>query len=91
MMTLVRSVTYPSGRSLTRLFASASFNTTNPYQVFDRRVKRHQRDVAASIDGGTRSVTVDYVRDEAAERLLERFVVRLPAFCIICELILYRT
>ena len=78
-MTLVRSVTYP--RSLTRLFASASnFNTINPYQVFDRRVKRHQRDVAASIDGGTRSATVDYVRDEAAERLLERFVASSPSF-----------
>lgn len=77
-MPLVRSV----GRTiLTRLFTSCpslnatNFNTTNPYQVFDRAVKRHQRDTAASIDSGIRSATVDYVRDEAAERLMERFKV----------------
>ncbi len=84
-MPLVRSVACHGRTILTRLFASCpplnatNFNTTNPYQVFDRAVKRHQRDTAASINGGIRSATVDYVRDEAAERLMERFKVRSSA------------
>ncbi len=53
-MPLVRSVACHGRTILTRLFASCpplnatNFNTTNPYQVFDRAVKRHQRDTAAS-------------------------------------------
>ncbi|KAF8625592.1 hypothetical protein AX15_005292 [Amanita polypyramis BW_CC] len=67
-------------RTLTRSFTSCrslnvpNFTTANPYQVFDREVKRRQRDVVASLDGGARSVTVDYVRDEVARRLMERFM-----------------
>ncbi|KAK2465958.1 hypothetical protein APHAL10511_001599 [Amanita phalloides] len=53
---------------------ASSFATTNPYQVFDRKAKCLQKDRAASIEGGARSATVDYVRDEAAERLLDRFM-----------------
>jgi len=56
-----------------------STGTVGPYQVFDRDVKRLQRDRAATSDGGSRSRTVDYVRDEVAERMLERFLV-----CISC-------
>lgn len=36
-----------------------------------------QRDNAASREGGAKSRTVDYVRDEVAERMLERFMVCL--------------
>jgi hypothetical protein len=54
-----------------------SFNTVGPYEVFDRRVKRLQRDKAALRDGGERSRVVDYVRDEVADRMMERFMVCL--------------
>jgi NADH dehydrogenase [ubiquinone] 1 alpha subcomplex assembly factor 5 len=56
--------------------SSPSTNTVGPYQVFDRRAKMIQRDRAALRDHGKRSRTVDYVRDEVAERMLERFLVR---------------
>lgn len=49
----------------------------SPYIVFDREAKRAQRDRAAAANGGERSRTVDYVRAEIAERLLERFMARL--------------
>ncbi|GLB34112.1 putative S-adenosyl-L-methionine-dependent methyltransferase [Lyophyllum shimeji] len=48
--------------------------TVGPYQVFDRNVKRMQKDRAATRDGGVRSTTVDYVRDEVADRMIERFL-----------------
>ncbi|KAF8806275.1 S-adenosyl-L-methionine-dependent methyltransferase [Phlegmacium glaucopus] len=49
-------------------------NTVGPYQVFDRHAKTIQRDRAALREQGKRSRTVDYVRDEVAERMLERFL-----------------
>lgn len=52
-----------------------SLNTVGPYQVFDRNAKRIQRDRAALREGGAKSRVVDYVRDEVAERMLERFLV----------------
>ncbi|KIK67615.1 hypothetical protein GYMLUDRAFT_215751 [Collybiopsis luxurians FD-317 M1] len=51
---------------------SLNTHTLGPYQVFDRKVKRIQRDRAASKDGGEPSRTVDYVRDEIADRMMER-------------------
>ncbi|EIW82267.1 S-adenosyl-L-methionine-dependent methyltransferase [Coniophora puteana RWD-64-598 SS2] len=45
-----------------------------PYQVFDRNAKRMQKDRAVSRDAGVRSRTVDYVREEVAERLMERLM-----------------
>lgn len=51
--------------------------TVGPYQVFDRHVKRTQKDQAATRDGGERSRTVDYVREEVADRMMERFLVCL--------------
>ena len=47
----------------------------SPYQVFDRPAKRRQRDRAAILDAGSRSRTVDYVRDEVADRMMERLMV----------------
>ena len=49
--------------------------TVGPFQVFDRNAKRLQKDRAASRDGGTRSRTVDYVRNEVADRMMERLLV----------------
>ena len=47
------------------------------FQVFDRNAKRMQKDRAAIRDDGVPSTTVDYLRDEVADRLMERFMVRL--------------
>lgn len=61
-----------------RSFASLSSSTVNsaqgPFKVFDRQAKRSQKDRAAARDGGNRSRTVDYVRDEVADRMIERFL-----------------
>lgn len=69
----------PTGRLLRR-FASQAPSFTAPgtgvYRVFDREAKRLQRDVAARREGGQRSRTVDYLRDEVADRLMERLSVR---------------
>ncbi|KAI6163234.1 S-adenosyl-L-methionine-dependent methyltransferase [Pisolithus thermaeus] len=66
-----------SGR-FARRFASqsSSFETSRVgvYKVFDRNAKRLQKDFAARRDGGARSRTVDYIRDEVSERLMERFL-----------------
>ena len=68
-------------RSSTRPLASVSSTfdsrarTVGPFQVFDRNAKRLQKDRAASRDGGARSRTVDYVRDEVADRMMERLLV----------------
>ena len=66
-----------------RSYASVSGNaganpyTVGPFQVFDRRVKKLQKDRAAGRDDGERSRTVDYVRDEISVRMMERFLVSL--------------
>ena len=66
----------PPLRSLAYLSPS-QINTAvrGPFKVFDREAKRLQKDRAATRDGGTRSRTVDYVRDEVANRMIERFTV----------------
>lgn len=63
----------------TRRFAShstgsspPSFNTVGPYQVFDRNVKCMQKNRAALRKD---SRMLDYVRDEVADRMMERFLV----------------
>ncbi|KAF8505729.1 S-adenosyl-L-methionine-dependent methyltransferase [Russula emetica] len=64
----------PPLRSLASLSHSQiNAATRSPYQVFDRHAKRLQKDRAAARDGGNRSRTVDYVRDEVANRMIERF------------------
>ncbi|KAL4076288.1 S-adenosyl-L-methionine-dependent methyltransferase [Scleroderma yunnanense] len=73
---LTRRIT-PTGR-LVRTLASQASSFTAPragiYEVFDREAKRLQRDAAARRNGGERSRTVDYVRDEVADRLMERLL-----------------
>ncbi|KAF9062221.1 S-adenosyl-L-methionine-dependent methyltransferase [Rhodocollybia butyracea] len=51
---------------------SLTTHTLGPFQVFDRETKRIQRNKAASKNGGESSRTVDYVRDEVADRMMER-------------------
>ncbi|KAI0920776.1 hypothetical protein AcV7_002811 [Taiwanofungus camphoratus] len=64
-------------RSLASISSSASSinpNTVGPFQVFDRNAKRLQKDRAAMKEGGVRSRTVDYVREEVADRMMERLL-----------------
>ncbi|KAI0268307.1 S-adenosyl-L-methionine-dependent methyltransferase [Gloeopeniophorella convolvens] len=64
----------PASRPLASISSSQVSPTLSPFQVFDRRAKLLQKDRAAAREGGTRSKTVDYVRDEVADRLVERFL-----------------
>ncbi len=79
MLTLARRRIAYTAR--TRSYASVSSaspinpNSVGPFQVFDRNVKHMQKERAAARDGGARSRTVDYVRDEIADRMVERFQV----------------
>ncbi|KAH7343878.1 S-adenosyl-L-methionine-dependent methyltransferase [Rhizoctonia solani] len=65
-------------RAFARRYATASSSsplgthTMSPFRLFDRNAKRIQKDRAASRESGERSRTVDYVRDEVADRLFER-------------------
>lgn len=74
---MARALFHQQTRAFAAIAANSSLglNSVGPYQVFDRNVKRMQKDKTAFTDGGKRSRTVDYVRDEVAERLLERFLV----------------
>ncbi len=58
----------------------ASLASQSPFKVFDRQVKRSQKDRAVARDGGNRSRTVDYVRNEVAERMIERFLARIRPY-----------
>ncbi|KAF7302071.1 hypothetical protein MIND_00773800 [Mycena indigotica] len=51
--------------------SSSTSHTIGTYQVFDRNAKRLQKDRAALRES---SRTVDYVRDEVADRMMERFM-----------------
>ena len=77
IMPLRRALRVPVAR--TRLYASLSSSPLNPgsvgpYQVFDRHAKRLQKDRSVARDGGIRSRTVDYVREEVADRMIERLL-----------------
>lgn len=50
-------------------------NTLGPFQVFDRAAKTIQKDRAAERFAGEASRTVDYIRDEVADRMMERLMV----------------
>lgn len=55
--------------------SSPSHSSIGSYQIFDRNAKRLQKDRAVVRDGGARSTVVDYIRDEVADRMMERFLV----------------
>lgn len=60
-----------------RFLATASNPNAPPtFQVFNRAVKRLQRDRAAANKKASRNV--DYLKDEVADRLVERILVRHP-------------
>ena len=49
--------------------------TMQPYIIFDRNAKCKQKDRAAFKEGGSCSRLVDYLRDEVADRMMERLLV----------------
>ncbi|PSR92218.1 hypothetical protein PHLCEN_2v4748 [Hermanssonia centrifuga] len=78
--TLCRGYHIFSSKHILRSFASVSSssslnpNSVGPFQVFDRKAKVLQKDRAVSKDNGETSRTVDYVRDEVADRVIERLL-----------------
>ncbi|KAJ6515438.1 S-adenosyl-L-methionine-dependent methyltransferase [Mycena sanguinolenta] len=62
---------------------SANPHTLGPFQVFDRNAKRIQKDRAALRED---SRTVDYVREEVADRMMERFLDIKRTFSSILDL-----
>lgn len=68
----------PNIRSLAAVSSSSPSpnpHTVGPFQVFDRAGKKLQKDRAIERDAGVTSRTVDYVRNEIAERMMERLLV----------------
>ncbi|KAG7097387.1 hypothetical protein E1B28_004737 [Marasmius oreades] len=63
-----------------------SSHSTGPFQVFDREAKRIQRNLAALRDGGASSRTVDYLRTEIADRMMERLTDIKRKFSTIVDL-----
>lgn len=63
-------------RHLASVSSSIDPNSVGPFQVFDRNVKVLQKDRGATAQNGKKSRTVDYVRNEVAERMIERLMVR---------------
>lgn len=55
--------------------SSLNSSASAVYQVFDRNAKRMQKRRAATKDAGQASRTVEYVRNEVADRMMERFLV----------------
>ncbi len=62
-------------RHLASVSSSIDPNSVGPFQVFDRNVKVLQKDRSAIAQNGKKSRTVDYVRNEVAERMIERLMV----------------
>ncbi|KAI0089255.1 S-adenosyl-L-methionine-dependent methyltransferase [Irpex rosettiformis] len=66
-------------RTSRHFFASVSSSSPNPstvgpFQVFDRNAKRIQKNASVTKDNGETSRVVDYVRDEVADRMIERLM-----------------
>lgn len=76
--TRLMSAILPFRNTLGRVrHASAVAAPSNtPYRVFDRYAKYLQRERAVRKNAGESSRRVDYIRDEVADRMLERFEVR---------------
>src|ERR1700761_7938196 len=75
MILATRSCFKSHSRSFAALASSQVSSAQSPFKVFDRQAKRLQKDRAVARDGGNRSRTVDYVRNEVADRMVERFLV----------------
>lgn len=63
-----------SNEVLPRITRGYATSSTTPFQVFNTDVKRRQRNRSATLDPET-SRRTDYLRDEVAARLIERFMV----------------
>ena len=75
MILATRSCFKSQSRSFAAISSSQVSSAQSPFKVFDRQAKRLQKDRAVARDGGNRSRTVDYVRNEVADRMIERFLV----------------
>ena len=84
-MTFVRSLAHAQFRRGFAAISSAPSPARGPtlgtFQVFDRNAKRMQKNRAAIRDDGVPSTTVNYLRDEVADRLMERFMARPASVC----------
>jgi len=86
MLHLRRHVLSRVPRAYSRSLASiADTVAPAPYQLFDRYAKVLQKDRSATPNRVENSRTVDYVRDEIADRLIERMLVSSgPRFSPVC-------
>lgn len=77
----------PARRPSSSSSGSLPPSSTAPYRVFDRANVLHHRQVAFQKDGGDRSRTVGYLREEIGERVMERFEVGLllPVLLPVCH------
>lgn len=76
MTSVLRARIFARGYATASSPSPLGAHTLSPFRLFDRNAKRMQKDRAALRDSGERSRTVDYVRNEVADRLLERVLVR---------------
>lgn len=74
---LPKSLSGAISSSTKRSYAVPSFapSSASPFQVFDRNLKRSQRDRAAA--NKERSRLTDYVKDDVAQSMVDRLLVRL--------------
>jgi hypothetical protein len=69
-----RQVTISSATPISRvLFSSRTSSTTHDYRVFDRDLKREQRNRAANSPEFSREV--DYLKDDVAASMIDRLLV----------------
>jgi hypothetical protein len=76
-VSIVRRGLSTSRRSYASVSSGLNPNSVGPFQVFDRTAKTLQKDRSATFENGERSRTVDYVREEVADRMIERLLVRI--------------
>lgn len=77
---ILRSRTFARGYATASGSSPLGAHTLSPFRLFDRNAKRIQKDHAALRESGERSRMVDYVREEVADRLFERVLVRILLF-----------
>ena len=76
MLSLRRHASSRVPRGCSRFLASVADTVAPaPYQIFDRYAKVLQKDRSATPNRVKNSRTVDYLRDETADRLIERMQV----------------
>ncbi|EKM59932.1 uncharacterized protein PHACADRAFT_115300 [Phanerochaete carnosa HHB-10118-sp] len=70
----VRRVLVAPRRGYASISPAVNPGSVGPFQVFDRKVKALQKDRSAILEDGKRSRTVDYIREEVADRMIERLL-----------------